>query len=331
MLSEKERLILDIINDVQESLSESQLERLKLSLYQRIAPLDIKTAEANIVPSEVSNQRIINLWLMAKTMDNLSPRTIRAYRLTVERFDREMQKPFQAISALEIKCYLAKIAQTSSPTNANNMRAGISAIYGWMFDAEFITKNPMRMVPKMKVRKKQKQPFTTEEVEKLRYGAKDIRTRSMVEMLLSTGCRVSELVGIRRDEIDWQRGEVKVVGKGNKERIVFLNEPAKLYLKKYFDTRKDDRPDIYVSEQKPYTPLGISTVEKDIRDLGRLVGVKDTHPHRFRHTVATWASRRGMGVELIQKMLGHESVNTTMIYTTTDLETLRAARRKYCD
>lgn len=121
------------------------------------------------------------------------------------------------------------------------------------------------------------------------------------------------------------------MGKGNKERIVFINQSAQLYLTKYLESRNDNNPYLFVTKDEPHDRLKVPGIEEMIRNLGRSVGVDKVHPHRFRHTTATWAMRRGMPVELVQKMLGHNNIDTTMIYATTDVESLRAARRKYCN
>lgn len=332
MVTEKDRLILDIINDVREVLSDDQMEKLKTSLFQRLLPLDVKVAEANIVPYEQTNERFIKLWLAAKKMDCCSEKTIELYSHVAYNFDNFIKKPFQMVTAIEVKVYLANIAERSSSVNAENNRRCLSSLFSWLHDMDIVAKNPIRMAGKLKVRKKQVMPFTEGEVEKLRYEAQNnIRTRCILEFFLSTGCRVSEVTNIKIEDIDWVQGEVKVLGKGNKERVVFINQTAQMYLKMYLDSRTDDNPYLFISQKKPYGALHSGAIENLIRNLGYSAGLKKVHPHRFRHTVATWAMRRGMSVELVQRMLGHSKINTTMIYATTDIESLRAARRKYCN
>ena len=332
MVTEKDRLLLDIINDVREDLSDEQMEKLKISLFQRLLPLDVKPTEANIVPYEQTNERFIQLWLASKKMDCCSPRTIDVYRQSAYAFDAFIKKPFQIVTAFELKVYLAKIAERSSAVNANNHRRNLSAFFSWMHDMDIVPKNPIRLTGKLKEKKKQVMPFTEGDMEKLRYGARnDIRLRCLIEFLLSTGCRVSEVTNIKVKDVDWAQSEVKVLGKGNKERIVFINQSAQLYLTKYLESRNDNSPYLFVTKDEPHDRLKVPGIEQMIRNLGRSVGVDKVHPHRFRHTTATWAMRRGMPVELVQKMLGHNNIDTTMIYATTDVESLRAARRKYCN
>lgn len=151
------------------------------------------------------------------------------------------------------------------------------------------------------------------ELEKLRYAAAgDIRLTALLEVLLSTGCRISEVSGMNRNDLDGD--EIVVYGKGKKERVVYLNAKAKLALERYLETRKDTNKPMFVSKDRPYDRLLVSQMGKNIRELGETCGVNDTHPHRFRRTAATMALNRGMPIEQVQLMLGHESIETTTIY-----------------
>lgn len=330
MLSEKERLVIDVVNDMHSVLSDEQMSKLRQSLYTRVMPLDIKAAEANIVPVEQTNTNLIKQFIVAKSVEGLAVRTLHAYRLGLERMDKFIKKPIPIITTVDIQCYLAMLIQKSSKRNADNYRRILSTFWSWLVDNEIVTKNPMRRCKKIKSDKKVKLPFSTGEIEQLRYKATDIRTRAMLEFLLSTGCRVTEMSQLNRSQIDFDKGEVVVFGKGSKERVCYLNEVARLYVKKYLEMRDDDNPALFVDVQKPHNRLGIGCIEAKIRKLGREAGVMNVHPHRFRRTTASWASRKGMKVELIQKMLGHTSINTTMIYTQVAQEDVKAAHEKYC-
>ena len=134
---------------------------------------------------------------------------------------------------------------------------------------------------------------------------------------------------LNKRDVDLVTGEAKVMGKGAKERMVYLNPVAKLYLKQYLGTRDDDNEALFVSEFKPHKRLQRSGVEIIIRRLGGVVGVK-AFPHKLRHTAATMALKRGMPIEQVQKMLGHEKIDTTLIYAKTICEDVKYAHSKYC-
>lgn len=330
MLSEKERLVVDIVNDMHDKLSDEQMGELKQVLYTRVMPLEIKAAEANIVPIEQTNMSLIKQFIVAKSVEGLARKSLEQYKMILLRMDKFIKKPIIQMSTIDIQCFLAMLIQTSSKRNADNYRRVMSSFFVWMTDNEIIVKNPMRRCKKIKSEKKAKLPFSAGEIEQLRYKASDIRIRAMLEFLLSTGCRVSEMGQLNYNQIDFDKGEVVVFGKGSKERICYLNDAACLYVKKYLNTRTDSNPALFVTERKPHNRLEVNSIEAIIRELGRAAGVMNVHPHRFRRTTASWASRRGMKVELIQKMLGHTDINTTMIYTQVAQEDVKAAHEKYC-
>ena len=330
MISQRERLVIDITNDMSGKLSNAQLDELKRVLYVRVAPLDIRAAESNIVPYGSTNNNFIKQFIVAKSVEGLSTKSLYYYRKTLERMDGFIRKPIPSITTVDIQCFLAMIIQTSSKANADNYRRILSSFFGWLTENELIVKDPTRRCKKIKSEKKLPTPFSISEIEQLRYCAEDIRTRAMIEFLLSTGCRVSEMSNVNRNQINFATGEVVVFGKGSKERICYLNDAAALYIKKYLEQRDDANEALFVDKQKPHHRLGVSCIEVEIRELGKKAGVAKVHPHRFRRTAATMAARRGMKVEHIQKMLGHAQINTTMIYTTVAQEDVKAAHNRYC-
>ena len=170
--------------------------------------------------------------------------------------------------------------------------------------------------------------FTEIEIEKMRIAARnEERLSAIIETLLSTGCRVAELVGIDRDDV--QGDELVVYGKGRKERKAYLNAKAKCAIDRYLETRTDDNKALFVTLDRPNERLRISGVEIVLRKLGRQLGIDNVHPHRFRRTAATFALRRGMPLDQVSKMLGHENIDTTQIYAITDQEQVKTNHKKY--
>ena len=120
-----------------------------------------------------------------------------------------------------------------------------------------------------------------------------------------------------------------VLGKGNKEREVYLNARAHLHLRQYLDSRADDNPALFVTARAPHERLTRAGVEYIIAGLGRTAGVENVHPHRFRRTAATDLLRMGMPIEQVQELLGHVKIETTRIYCTVTREQVRASHRRY--
>jgi len=211
----------------------------------------------------------------------------------------------------------------------------LSSFFTWCHDEEFLPRNIMKRVDKIKVEKKVKKPFTEEEMEKLRTFAKTDRDKAIIEFLYSTGCRVSEMVALNREDIDYDSREVTVLGKGNKQRKVFLSYRCIAALQTYLSQRLDTDPALFASMPSNRFPhresqrLLVSGVEVMVRATGKRAGIEKAHPHRIRRTAATFALRRGMPIEQVSKMLGHEDLKTTTIYANSTLDEVKASHDKF--
>ena len=139
-----------------------------------------------------------------------------------------------------------------------------------------------------------------------------IRDLALIDLLASTGMRVGELVKLNREDIDFQNRECIVMGKGDKQRKVYFDARTKIHLQRYLNERNDNNPALFVSLLAPYERLQISGVEIRLRRLGRELNIPKVHPHKFRRTLATMAIDKGMPIEQVQHLLGHQSLDTTI-------------------
>ena len=193
-----------------------------------------------------------------------------------------------------------------------------------------IQRDPMANIGHVKVPKRVKEVFSEVDIERLKSGCKTIRDRAIVLFLKSTGCRISEMTALNRDSIV-QNGqgvlECKVLGKGNKERIVYLNAVAWMVLQQYLETRTDDNPALFVGLRgERLQPDGVRFM---LRELGKRTGVKHVHPHKFRRTEITELVNRGMPIEQVATLMGHEKLDTTMGYIVTNQFNVRNSYQKY--
>ena len=198
-----------------------------------------------------------------------------------------------------------------------------------MEDEEYILKNPVRRIHKIKTKKVVKEVLSDEHFEVLRDNCDNVRDLAMIELLASTGIRVGELVNLNIDDVLFNERECVVLGKGDSERIVYFDAKTKIHLQKYLDSRKDSNPALFVSFKKPYKRLGINGVERRIRELGQSANIKKVHPHKFRRTMATNAIDKGMPIEQVQKLLGHVQIDTTMQYAMVNQSNVKIAHRKF--
>lgn len=197
-------------------------------------------------------------------------------------------------------------------------RLVINTFFEWCRDEGYINKNPCKQIHPIKYEAKPREPLTGIELELVRDACKTYREKAIIETLYSTGCRVTELVRLKKTDVDFQKGEVYLFGKGNKQRTSYINAKAEVALKKYLFTRMDDNPALFVSERKPHQGLKKTSIEKIVREIGQRSGIgRRVFPHLIRHTTGTDALMRGMTLPELQELFGHVKPETTMIYAKT--------------
>ena len=342
----------ELINSILMMLDEAgfDIAGIKEKLYLLMKDMQITQLETTLaVRDDAVNEQFLKRFIAAKMVKGCTKNTIRMYGKEIGKILRKFSKSCTEITTDDIRVYIAyRIAQDGiSKVTANNELRFLRTFFGWLSDECLIPKNPMTRVEVIKEDKKKKPAFSDIECEKIRSACRTEMETAIIEVLLSTGCRVSELCKMRIDEM--HNGEIIVHGKGNKDRIVYLNARAEIALQKYLGTRKDTNPYIFPPGMNAtgksganhnklwYTdPKAIgdgirdkSGIEQTVRRIGKIANVDDVHPHRFRRTCATFALRRGMPIELVSKMLGHSQITTTQIYLDLSDAELEAAHRKY--
>ena len=209
------------------------------------------------------------------------------------------------------------------------MRRIFSSFFAWLENEDYILKNPVKRIKKVKTGRVVKEILTDEHLETLCNNCDNLRDLSMMELLISTGMRVGELVKLNIEDINFKERECIVFGKGESERIVYFDARTKLHLIQYLNTRTDSNPALFVSFRRPYNRLGINGVEIRLKKLGKKSKIDNVHPHRFRRTLATNAIDKGMPIEQVQRLLGHVQIDTTLQYAMVNQNNVKIAHRKF--
>lgn len=240
-------------------------------------------------------------------------------------------KNVQHIVTEDLRTYLTEYQSRnqSSRVTIDNIRRILSSFFAWLEDEDHIIKSPVRRIHKVKTASSIKETYTDEDIEKMRDNCKEIRDLAMIDILSSTGMRVGELALLNRDDIDFTERECVVFGKGNKERLVYFDARTKLHLQQYLSKRTDDNKALFVCLKAPYKRLQISGIEQRLRNMGRKLNIPKVHPHKFRRTLATIAIDKGMPIEQLQKLLGHQRIDTTLQYAMVKQSNVKIAHRKY--
>lgn len=319
-----EEKIVEILNEMSEYLSVSQMKKLQEVIIRVFS-------EKDVAKQQIDNSEFLKLFLEAKKIEGCSERTIQYYRVTIEKMLQKVTIPVRKITTEDMRDYLAGYQQVNncSKVTVDNIRRNISSFFFWLEEENYILKSPMRRIHKIKTNKQVKETISDEDIEKLRDACKCTRDLAIIDLLYSTGMRVGELVNLNRSDVNFELRECIVFGKGGKERKVYFDAKAKLHLQEYLNGRVDDDPALFVTLDKPFERLKISGVEIRVRSLGKSVGLTKIHPHKFRRSMATRAIDKGMPIEQVQKILGHSQIDTTMQYAIVNQGNVKISHQKY--
>lgn len=327
----KEIIIKTIEQQMCASLNNAQNQKLHEVLTYCLYDVCITTNNECTSNVENDNSTLLENFLAAKHVEGCSERSIKYYKSTLQKAITILQKPFNQIETEDLRKYLSdyqKINNASRMT-IDNVRRILSTFFTWLEDENYILKSPVRRIHKIKTAKLVKETYSDETLVLLRDNCKTTRDLAIIDMLASTGMRVSELVTLNRRDVDFINRECVVFGKGSKERPVYFDARTKIHLLNYLKERKDNNPALFVSLLKPHNRLQISGVEIALRKLGRSLNIQKVHPHKFRRTLATQAIDKGMPIEQVQKLLGHQKIDTTMEYAMVDQQNVKVSHKKY--
>jgi site-specific recombinase XerD len=306
------QLITDIEQAVLSELDNHQMERLHEVLQHylhNVASKDKTTSDSN-------NENLLVGFIAAKRVEGCSNKSLRYYESTMQNMLSSVGKEVKHITTDDLRQYLDKYQREggAGKVTIDNIRRILSSFFSWLEDEDYILKSPVRRIHKVKTGKTVKETYSDEALELMRDHSGSSRDLAIIDLLISTGMRVGELVNLDRTDIDFDNRECVVFGKGDKERKVYFDARTKIHLQNYLKSRTDEDPALFVSMQEPHQRLKISGVEIRLRELGKKLNIPKVHPHKFRRTLATMAIDKGMPIEQVQQLLGHQSVDTTLQY-----------------
>ena len=324
----KEQLITEIQRRMLPYLNNEQLLHLKNILTNTMQEVAV-TYEASTPTA--NGKDALESFLTAKRIEGCSEKTLAYYQKTIEAMLSNIGKTAQQITTDDLRQYLTmyQVQRGSSKVTIDNIRRILSSFFSWLEDEDFIVKSPVRRIHKVKTAKVVKDTYTDEALELMRDNCTSERDLALIDLLTSSGMRVGELVTLNREDINFNERECVVIGKGNKERLVYFDARTKIHLQNYLDHRTDGNPALFVTLKAPYHRLMIGGVETRLRELGKRLNIPKVHPHKFRRTMATTAIDKGMPIEQVQQLLGHQKIDTTMHYAMVKQQNVKLAHRKF--
>lgn len=343
-MSEKQVMTQDVMDDIinkmlvieGKDLSSNQLRALRNSLTETLSQYDITTNldRSEIIEVQEANASVLRDFINAKRIEGRSNSTLYNYGKEVTKMFLALNKHYRFITATDIRDYLAwrKSSSNLQSVSVANMRMYLRSFFNWLYKEELINKNPMDRIGVIKVEQRVIETLSDEEQEIIRCACKNERDLAIIDLLSGSGMRVSELCGLNKSDVDFDRKEVKVMGKGSKERICFLTGRAKVHLQWYLESRDDDNEALFVTSKKPHDRITKNGVEYILKQIAAQSKIPKTrlYPHKYRSTLATNMINKGAPAEHVQGILGHSSVDTTLkCYCKIDKESYKRTHSQF--
>ena len=322
-----------LINSIEVSLAtildHDTHELVTRKILRILSDYDVAKRCTDIAIYDDTNDRMIKTYCACLLVDGKSEKTIYGYRRALKSFSVFIGKNFTDVGVYDIRYYLAcEKDRGISNRTVENTRARLSAFFQWMTAENMIPKNPCMNIKPIKYADEVRKPFSPVELDMLRSSCRNLKERAIIEVFVTSGLRVSELCGLDVTDIDFASLTVHVRhGKGDKERITYINDVAKVHLQKYLLSRPDQLEAMFCN--KNHVRIRCGGVRHILKELEKRSGVSNVHPHRFRRTFATGLAARGMPLQEIQRLMGHNNINTTLEYVYTDDKKIQASYRQF--
>ena len=327
----KQDFINDVVQNMLPFLNNAQMAQLVKVLEFVCNNVEIVENTQVNKQQEVSDYKLVQNFLSSKRVEGCSEKSLNYYQATILKMLEGVNKNIQRITTDDLRSYLTLYQQkkNSSKITIDNIRRILSSFFSWLEDEDYILKSPVRRIHKVKAATIIKETYTDEALELMRDNCNNLRDLALIDMLASTGMRVGELVLLNIEDINFTERECVVFGKGSKERIVYFDARTKIHLQNYLNSRSDSNNALFVSLKAPFRRLKIGGIEVRLRELGKKLNITRVHPHKFRRTLATMAIDKGMPIEQLQKLLGHQRIDTTLQYAMVKQSNVKLAHKKY--
>lgn len=324
-----------IINDVEVMIKNScpDIDTVKLKIR-----LEEVMDRYNIIEKENKTQQEsflqnIDLYISARKLEGIGEGTLNGYKQLLTSFYDFTGKSAVSVTTSDIRMYLSSFEKNRASTIGKKLSM-LNTFFEWLVTEDIVFRNPARKIKQVKTPKRLPKAITEIDLEKIRDSCIDSRERALVETLYSTGCRLSEVANMKVHQIDFINNSIKVIGKGNKERVVYFTQQAIFYIKKYIHERENIDENfceyLFTTDRRPYRQVQNRTIQGMINKIAKRSNVdKKVTPHVFRHTMATLAMENGIQLGDLQQLLGHSSPGTTLIYAEVSENRKQSAHKMY--
>lgn len=324
-VEDKTRLINNIKTNLADILTVSDMDKTIEAITNELCRFDVSMLDLE----HNSKDDMLKAFINALAVEGRSPKTLKRYDYIIQRMLRSIKLPSNEISVYDIRSYLSKEKERGvSDRTLEGNRQIYSSYFGWLHREGMLKSNPIANIGAIKSKKKVKDTYSDVDIELMKSACKTIRDKALISFMLSTGCRISEIINLNRSDVDLINLECKVVGKGNKERVVYIDSITSMLLSKYLESRKDENEALFISSKlkERLHGSGVRAMLKEIQDISK---VSHVHPHKFRRTFATNLIKRGMPIEEVAALLGHDKLDTTMQYVVLNKNDIKSAYARF--
>ena len=325
-ITAKQYLIKSVSAELCRELTAADLEVVQDRLNDVLAMFEVETVPDG--KKDADSEDLLDVFITAKRIEGRSEKTLALYSYRIRRLIRDVDVPLRHVTVFHLrKNLMDQKAAGAADKTLEGLRSIYCSFFSWLHNEGLLPANPCANLAPIKCARIVRLPYSDVDIEKLREACTGARNKAIMSFLLSTGCRVSEMCGLDRDAVDFERGEVIVMGKGAKERTVFLTDVAMMHLRRYLDERKDDSPALFAGRcTDRIKPNG---VRRMLHEAAERAGVSDVHPHRFRRTLATNLLGHGMPIQDVATVLGHDKLDTTLTYVYRRKDDIHSNYKKY--
>lgn len=325
-ITAKQYLIKQLGSKLGDVLTANDLERVQDAVNDLLSLYEVETLADGKIDAEADE--FLEAFMAAKEIEGRSPKTLAHYKYIINRMMSELDTPIRQLTVFHLRGYLMKLKTAGiADKTLEGIRSVLCSYFGWLHKEGLLPENPCANLAPIKCQKKVRTPYTDVDIERLKESCSCSRDRALIALLLSTGCRISEICALNRNSIDFAARECTVLGKGNKERTVFLDDVTVMLVQRYLSERRDRSVALFAGKGTDrMTPGGVRAM---LTRVAADAGVENVHPHRFRRTLATNLINHGMQIQEVAAILGHDKLDTTMKYVFIDKTNIKNAYAKY--
>lgn len=325
----------EFVSKLDGKISDEALRTVLQELQVFTSNYDISQRETHVVPYQSNVPDCYRVYMVAKKIEGMSPESMKTYNFYLTDFFEHINRPFEQVTTNDIRIYLYETQKRTGISNRtlDGKRLVINTFMDWCWKEGYIQNNPCASIKPIKFEEKPREPLSNMELEIVRDACENYRDKAMIELFYSTGCRLSEMVNLKISDIDFTSKEVHLFGKGIKHRTSYLNAKAEYMLKKYFELERSKESisdSVFVIFRKPYNGMHKGAIYARVKAIQKRSGIeRSLFPHLLRHTMATDALNRGMNVAEVKEILGHEKLDTTMIYAKISHDSVKFNHKRY--